>query len=274
MSNIETLFGKEKIVVKGLELRPITMEHYGEWLKAYPVLTLRMSTLPVKYATMPYANAIFALEADSFMKGDKLGFLSQFCMLICLSCGIDLETSDNAIEIIIDRDDFSRLKSIVVHIGSEDNTIELSPFDLTQVRNAIAELNGAELPNENENPELIEALQAKEEMQGIVLDTKPIDCIDAVACASGLRAKDLATWTIREFEIRKDTIDRAKRFTVNAIAESNGCSWKGGNPTPSWIFNRVKTDSGFTPVSSLMGKLGSSEAWLESQMEEKSNTQH
>lgn len=272
MSNIETLFGKDKIVVKGLELRPITMEHYGEWLKAYPVLTLRMSTLPAKYAVMPFANAIFALEVEALLCDEKLGFISSFCRLICLSLGKSAEDIDNVIKFNIDTNDYTRLISIDVQPDPSKDAVNLKPFDLTNIRKAIAELNGAELPNENENPELVEALQLKSEMQGYIFDKNPIHIVDAVAYALGLRVKDLSEWTIREFEIRKETIDRAKRFTVNAIAESNGCSWKGGNPTPSWVYKRIETDNGFTPVSSVMGKLGSSEAWLEEQMANKQET--
>ena len=268
--NSESLFGKEKIVVKGLELKPITMKHYGEWLRALPVLTLRLSALPAKYAVMPYASAIFALELDSILSDGDGGYVSAFFRLLCLSLGFDTSDMENAIEFGVDTNDYGKLNYVIVHPRNGADPVTLKPFELTQVREAIAELNGAELPDENENPELVEALQIKSEMQGYNLEPRAIDAVDAVALASGLRVKDIMPWTIREFEVRKDSVNRAKNFITNAIAESNGCTWKGGNPVPSWLFRKAKnTSSGFTPVSSLMGKLGSSEAWLEEQMASK-----
>ncbi len=261
-----SLFGKEKIVVKGLELKPISMEYYDEWLKALPVLTLRMSTLPVRYATMPFASAIYSLEVDSILNGNNLGFLNAFCSLICLSIGEATDNINDVIKFATDKDDYSKVNYFVVQ-PKDCEAVELKPFELNAVREAIAELNGAELPDENENPELLEALQIKNEMLGYALEPRIIDVVDAVAYASGVRAKDIMEWTIREFETRKETIDRARRFTINAIAEGNGASWNGGNPVPSWIYRRAKNASScFTPIGSLMGKLGSSEAWLEEQM--------
>ena len=267
MGNDTSLFGKEKIIIKGLELKPITMKHYDEWLRALPVLTLRMSTLPAKYAVMPFFGAIYALEIDGILAGEQLGMFEPFCSILCLSLGIPRERMESAIELATDKDDYSKLTHIIVHTDSMAEPTILKPFELNGIREAIAELNGAELPDENENPELVEALQVKNEMQGCRLEPRAIDAVDAVALASGLRVKDILPWTIREFEIRKDSVNRAKYFTVNAIAEGNGATWKGGNPVPDWLFKKAKDTNGFTPVSSLMGKLGSSEAWLEEQME-------
>ena len=45
-------------------LYPITVRDYTMFYACSSALTLRMSMLPVKYAIMPYAEAIFSMALD------------------------------------------------------------------------------------------------------------------------------------------------------------------------------------------------------------------
>ncbi len=48
----------------GLTFYPITMEHYEEFQVCKSVLTIRLGTLPIKYATMDYFTAIYSWDKD------------------------------------------------------------------------------------------------------------------------------------------------------------------------------------------------------------------
>ena len=64
----------EPVEELGLIFYPIQMHHYEEFLMCKDALSLRLSTLPVKYAVKDYLNAIFGLELDSLkFKSKKTG---------------------------------------------------------------------------------------------------------------------------------------------------------------------------------------------------------
>ena len=60
----------------------------------------------------------------------------------------------------------------------------------------------------------------------------------SVALACGSRIKDINEWPILEFETMRRAIDRNKKYLICGIGSTNGCSWDGGNPYPSWCFDR------------------------------------
>lgn len=148
-------------------------------------------------------------------------------------------------------------------------TVVLKPNQINDIRQAIADLNGEELPDESENPELIEARRKKREISAEKLDYNFVQLLDAVAYNSGgIRRAELADWTIAEFEMRQRTIDINKRFLLCAVCEANGGSWKNGNPYPSWCFEKSEDMYGaFDPVGDLLGKAGYTEEWLEGQIQ-------
>lgn len=150
----------------------------------------------------------------------------------------------------------------------KEPTVTLRPMEFSQVRSAMAELNGLDLPDEAENTELLEARRKKAEISTAKLKGSPEALLDAVALLSGARMEDLKSWTVKEFERRRETVDRVLRFLVCGIGETCGSKWENGNPHPSWCFDRAEGMlSGFTPVSQVLGKLGSSEGWLARQIE-------
>lgn len=332
-----TPFEERYRMVKGLCLRPVTMRHYAEWLDAKPALTLRLSTLPPRMAVLPYASAMFKLEAEAALAGQPAGLLSRFVTLICLSLGIEEQEAGNAVRFHVDKSDLTALRGISVFVPMErterifcdgngsfrlsrralaregestalcrvegidgelaelpverdgqtvragfflgdavdatylsfpdEPTASLRPLDVTALRQAIADLNGETLPDESENPELIEALRQKNELSTGRLRPDLPGLVDAVAMLNGKRTEELADWTVCEFERRRHTQDRILRFLLCGFGEMQGAKWKNGNPYPSWCFDR-ETDryGGFTPVSDVLSTLGASESWLNGQI--------
>ena len=262
-------FTEQKITVKGLDFFPITMRHYTDWLDASPALTLRLSTLPQEIAALPWVSALFAMELSSVASGKQLGIFYRIAKIICISLRLDPDKIDNHIRFITNGEGLNCLAQIIIIPNPDDasSAVSFAPLEMNLVRQAIADLNGAELPDEGENTDLIDARKQMAEISSMHLEYDLLGLLDSVAAVCNCRISDMSDWTILEFEQRRKTADRILRFVVNGISEGSGASWKHGNPTPSWIFDRTEDKyMGFTPIGDFMQKVGSSESWLEEQI--------
>ena len=81
--------------------------------------------------------------------------------------------------------------------------------------------------------------------------------LSSVAYLSHVREKEIYQWTIREFENRKQAIDRDKRYTIYAQAEMSGfVKFKKGNPFPSWCFDKKQNQIGAMSMQEVQKKFG------------------
>lgn len=132
---------------------------------------------------------------------------------------------------------------------SENPIAILKPNDFNQIRKALLAMNGEQIPDESENPELLRALAEKAQQNAPQLNIQYGDLLASVAYASHIRVKDLLDWSVYEFEMRRRAIDRDKKYMVYGTGEMSGMvSWKNGNPYPSWCFDREE-DAGSLFVS-------------------------
>ena len=213
----------------GLTFYPILMEHYDEFQTYKSVLSIRLGTLPIKYATMDYFSAIYAIsnEKDTDMTGSLF-------LLLCLS----LRISANEKNIHIYGDDKTITK---FSVKQDEKTVEITPREFsTIIRPLIAEQNGIELPDESENIELVKDMEEMNALKNrntkIVPDTDAL--ISSVAYLSNVREREILTWTIREFENRYNAIQRDKMFTLYKQAEMSGMvEFKNGNPYETWCYD-------------------------------------
>ena len=142
----------------GLKFYPIQMCHYEEFLMCKDALTLRLSTLPVKYAIKDYLNAIFALEIDSVKaKSENVGLFTRVITLFMLSLRIESSIKDFIEKQImfrqVSKDDFEIDRIVMTQ---ENKTVEIKSIDFsTKLRKLIAEQNGVELPEEDLNTDLV-----------------------------------------------------------------------------------------------------------------------
>ena len=119
----------------------------------------------------------------------------------------------------------------------------------------IARQNGLELPNEAENPELVEAEHDLNELKAPKLDYDMNALVMSVAYQYRMRPKELAEWTVREFEAAREAINRDKYFTRFG---SGFYSFKNNeNPYPSWCFERQREgSSALEPLSAFTQRTG------------------
>lgn len=251
-----TLLKNEPVECNGIRLYPITMAHYEEWQRCKGVLTLRMSTLPALYAVMPYLGALYAMDTDTFKENGKaVGFMGTISYILCLSMNIPVECAPKLLTLVRDAKDERKLTSVI--IKAADITVTIPVHKFNAIRETIAKLNGEELPNEAENPDLIQAQNDINANKRPKLKYNSCDMIASVALQFGIRQSSVLEWTIREFESAKRAIVRDKGYETCGIAESNGTTWKGGNPYPSWMLDREEDiGGGFMSEADMLGKLG------------------
>lgn len=246
----------------GLTFYPIQMCHYEEFLMYKDALTLRLSTLPVKYAVKDYLNAIFALEIDSVKnKGENIGLFTRVIAIFMLSLRIDCSIKDFIEKRIkfrrFGKDDFE-IDRIVV--SQKEETVEITAIEFsTKLRKLIAEQNGVELPEEDLNTDLIKSQKELSELKNseIKLNTSIDSLIASVAYHSKISEREIDDWTIREFENRRKAIERDKKYTLYGQAEMGGMvSFKKGNPFPSWCYDSIDESMGTMSTSALAKQNG------------------
>lgn len=226
-----------------LTFYPITMNDYEEFIATKDAFLLRQGTLPVKYLPMRFLSAVWAMEADSIMEsGTAIGLLDRILRYLYLCLRIEYKPEEVMSTVYCRTDKPTELAYIVV--TQNENAVKITPQDFsTYVRPLIAEQNGLELPDESANLDFIRAAQKMAELKqkkaNIKLKNDINDLISSVAYQSHIQEKDIANWTVREFEYRRKAIDRDKHFLISAIAETAGfVKFENGNPNPSWCFDK------------------------------------
>ena len=219
----------------GLQFSPLTMDVYPLWLSCSGALTLRMSTLPARYAIKCYADALYTMLRER----GSMEYI-MFKLLMGLSIGIP---DDMINKCIVEHGDKDGLKSVIVRYGEYQGA--LLPKQLDDVRKVIAELNGAELPDESDNAEIMQAeedLKSAGKRPNLKMDL--FDEMASVAAASQMRMEDIRNMTILEYTRLKRAHNRRMLYLICAIAEGSGTKFKGGNPAPNWLFDLTDPNHG------------------------------
>lgn len=229
----------EPIELNGLVYYPITVADYQKWQAVKPVLCLRQGTLPAVYACMTFLQCVWALDYNAKINdgGQASGPWDTLVCILALS--LRLSDSDE-IQAIGNPETPNELSHI--RIIKDGQQHDISPMDFMQVRKLIADQNGAELPDEADNPELIEAASDIQNMNAARLNYSVADMLTSVASAKGLRRKDLYDWPVKEFEDESRALRRRYGYFLASIAESQGAKFKGGNPYPTWMFDKAKDE--------------------------------
>lgn len=233
----------------GLAMYGLPMRQYEEWAKYKNVWLSRQSTFPVFCVSLPFLDAIFALDMDAIERtGQPEGWLYNimYCLGLSLRLGEDC-VREQKIHIVPD-DEEQKLKCIRVHLdgGAE---VDITSSQFNKIRKIVAWANGEKLPDETLNDELLETERFLDSKNAPQLDYSMIDLEASVAFACGKQIRDVEEWTILEFETMRRAIERSKKHLICGIGATNGCSWEGGNPYPSWCFDRLEDDKTSALVS-------------------------
>ncbi len=230
----------EPIERNGLVYYPLKVEDYEKWQAIKPVLTLRQGTLPAVYACMTYLQCVWALQFDAMEQGDLIR-TKTWSILGCLLF-LSLRLSDgDMIQPIGNPSDPRTITSVRITKNGEQYDISASEF--AQVRKLIADQNGAELPDEADNPDLIEAAEDISNARAdIRLKTDFGDMLTSVANELRIRRVELLEWPIKEFDDEVRAINRKFGYFLSSIAETQGAKFPKGNPHPTWMFDKAKDE--------------------------------
>ena len=223
----------------GLTFSPLTMDKYEFWLTHCGALTVRMSALPARYAVRTYIDALFMMAVEK----QDLKYL-EFKMLMGLALGIPEE---NALSAIGEQATNTGLKCLTVRWG--EHLTALLPHQVDMVRKILAKQNGVPLPDESENVEIVKAEEELKSLNGNMnLDLDLNAEIDSVAAIAGLRKEEIRNMSILEFNGLKRAHTRRLNYIICALAESFGSKFKGGNPAPTWMFDRIDPSHGLVSL--------------------------
>lgn len=255
----EAVENDEPISINGFTLFPIQMREYRQFEAAKFALLLRQGSLPVKYAVLPYLQALYAMDYDAVKEtGQPMGFTAGLLTMLALSMRFpaDALLKQAGMEY---SDEEQRLVA-AVRFRAGENILRLTPADFDRIRPVIAAQNGLELPDEAENADLVEADNDIAARGSVSVKADYRTLMASVARDQRCRVRDLMDYTIREFTDLKNAIEREKNYTLCKMAEYSGVTFKGGNPCPSWCYDAAEKGTSLISMSTFMAGPGSAAA--------------
>lgn len=236
----------EPVELNGLVYYPITVDKYDKWQACKSALTLRQGALPATYACMTFLQCVWALDFDAKMSGgeDEFGPWNALAVILTMSLRF---SDDDKIQAIGNLPDKRNLISI--RIVKDGQAHDIQPLEFNIIRKLIAEQNGEDLPDEADNPDLIEAADDVKNSSDMKLEYDIGDMITSVASAMNLRRKDVMEWPIKEFDDVLRAIKRRIGHIIASLAEVQGAKYEKGSPYPTWVFD--KADDEFAGLISM-----------------------
>lgn len=243
------------IEIYGLKLWGIQMRQYAEWAKCKNVWLARQSTFPVFCISMTFLDALLALDMKALDEtGRPAGNINRILYGLALAMRFDAEClTDRDITISMDADT-RKLKAIVIKRKDGDGYAEITPTQFNTVRQIVAWMQGDKTPDESMNDELLETAADLAERNAPALHYDLLDMEASVGLAYGKRIQDAMDWTILEFETSRRAIDRSRKYMICGFGATNGCKWEGGNPYPSWCFDKESNETSALISQSAFGK--------------------
>lgn len=247
------------VEIDGVTLYPITMGEYDDFAQARPAIEFMQQSLPVAYVSMPLLQAFYAIDMKSLVENVKLpsGYLARAMSFLALALRIgEGEPIDKRIrrfEIRASASDPTRLIALSYVLNGEE-TYDITPIKFQRWLPILAAQNGIALPSDTDNPELVHAEEVLQSKKGVDIEISLEAMVSSVALFSGMDDEAIYNWPILKFNLRREALQRALDYIICGVGETNGSTWKNGNPVPSPFFPRKKTGSiAAIPMSEFAG---------------------
>lgn len=236
----------EPVTTEGICLYPIRVEEYEEFLMAKPAIEFLHQSLPVALMGMPILQAYYRMDYQS-QKDEQLptGLMLRAVLFLALALRLGQGLpAEKRVELLKRRVDpnTGKLVSIVFTPDGEE-ICEITPAMFERMRPILAAQNGLKIPEEDANPELVQAENEILRKNAPDLNVDLESLIASVAVLGGSDEKDIYDWPIAKLQNRQRAIHRAMDYLICGIGEAQGTKWKKGNPVPSPFFERKKEGS-------------------------------
>lgn len=235
----ESLFRGNPEEWNGLTVYPVRMRDYPVFLSVKDCIAASQQDWPYPWCAVKYLDGLFGM-----------GMLPQLMGMLQLALQLDAGGS------IFLRTQEDKLCALQVTQGNVH--AEITPKNFGTLRELIARQNGLELPDETVNSELLEAEKIAGAAGSIRLKPSLEDLIYSVSLKAGISPEEIMGWTIRRFQAEERAMDRSIGHLLACIALSAGSKFKGGNPYPSWKFDREDQTFCVEPLNDLRGRLSGS----------------
>lgn len=221
----EKLFSACPEAWNGLLVYPVLMRDYSLFLAVKDSILSAQQSWPFPWSTAKYWDGLFGM-----------GLIPRLCLMLKLV--FRLEERDGALP-LFPKMNGEKLESLTVFQGEQTGVITAKNFG--GLRELIARQNGLELPDETNNAELVEAKRYLAQQRTPPLKADFESLIYSVACALKTDPEELLNWTIRRFRATEQALDRSIGHLTASITLAAGGKFKGGNPYPSWKYDREET---------------------------------
>lgn len=251
----------EAINAEGFCFYPITVREYEEYLIAKSSIDAMQQSFPPKYISMPLLDAYYAMEYDAINDGRESTGLLYRCLLF-LALALRLEQGEEAQErvklfhLAVAPDNPRKLNAL--KFDMPDGTRgEITPVQFQKLRPILAAQNGIDLISETANPAIVEAERDINEANAPKLDMRIDTLLSTIAAMANVDEGDIEDWPILKLQNRQKAYQRVLSYMICGIGETQGTTWKGGNPHPNPFFDKISEDSaGVMPLQDFAGGQG------------------
>ena len=216
----------KEIEFDGFVFNPLTVSDYELYYAARPAFELLQSSLPIKLARMSWLPCLWEIDKES---GSKLIPL----VLCVIGKALRLPETNGGYR-IEEIQNGGELKGFFF----PDLALFMGIQQMDEVRQIIAAQNDYEIPNENQNPELVEAAQYNARLRSLALKADFEDHVYSVSANCGADYDEIWEWSMRKFLRTSAAVDRKLGFLLCGLTEAQGATYKHGNPYPSWKYDR------------------------------------
>lgn len=233
--------------IDGVKLFPITVGEYDAFNQARPAIEFVQQSLPVAYVSMPLLQAFYAIDIANLQDAKLPSGLFARAMLflaLALRIGCDEPIADRIkhFQVRTSPSDIKRLVSVSYVIDGEER-YDITPIKFQRWLPILAAQNGLSVSSDTDNPELLKAEEIIQSKRGVDVDVSLEAVVSSVALFSGVDDEDIYDWPILKLTYRRQALQRVIDYTICGIGETQGASWKHGNPVPSPFFPRKKDGS-------------------------------
>jgi len=246
----------EPISTEGLALYPIKVADYEDFANAAPSLSFLQRCLEPEYQVVPLLEAYYMIDCELVAKGEPAtGLFAKALVMLALSLRLwpwlPLQERIARIQIIENPNNPGKLKTLRITQDGETE-IEITPRMFSRLRYIIAAQNGLEIPDEDTNPELLEAERDMQD-SSIKLNENLNDMLSTIALFTGTDEATMDDWPILRLMRSQKAVNRVVNYLVCGIGTTMGGKFKGGNPYPSVFYDRIKDTDALMNLNSVAG---------------------